>query len=248
MNISYSDKEIKNVIGNLNETGFHCIENAFDVKTQLSFVSYVNKLIDKKGKRYFSLINILKDVNSPFNKIDTNQRFKSIMEKISENCVKRKVYENENLSILRVVTGKNVKNQKLNFHYDAYALTALIPIVIPKGNIEDCGHLIAFPNIRNIRSNFLFNFFEKLILQNPISRKMLTIFFYKNFKKYTYIMKPGNIYLFWGYRTIHANHAVIPDNLRATLLYHVGEVHKNSFIDKYIRKRRHNLENKNTES
>ena len=171
-----------------------------------------------------------------------------MMRELCKKTLNREVDDNESLSILRVVTGKNSDKQKLNFHYDAFALTALIPIMIPKGEIEDCGHLIAFPNVRNVRSSFIINIFEKTILQNPIFRKILSLTIKKNISKYTYIMKPGNIYLFWGYRTIHANHSVKPNKTRCTLLYHYGEVHKNSLLDKYIKHRRHNLERKNSEN
>jgi len=41
-----------------------------------------------------------------------------------------------------------------------------------------------------------------------------------NLEKYAYLMKPGNVYLFWGYRSLHANLPVDPSYTRAPLLYH----------------------------
>jgi len=39
------------------------------------------------------------------------------------------------------------------------------------------------------------------------------------------LLKPGNLYLFWGYRSYHANFPVKHDLLRATFLMHLGDPH-----------------------
>jgi hypothetical protein len=38
-------------------------------------------------------------------------------------------------------------------------------------------------------------------------------------------MVPGNLNLFWGYRSVHANEACDPDKIRATALFHFGDPH-----------------------
>ena len=43
-------------------------------------------------------------------------------------------------------------------------------------------------------------------------------------------LKPGNLYLFWGYRTYHANFPVAGDAVRATMLLHYGDPHPSSLI------------------
>ena len=45
-------------------------------------------------------------------------------------------------------------------------------------------------------------------------------------------LKPGNLYLFWGYRTYHSNFPVASEAVRATMLLHHGDPHPNSVIMK----------------
>ncbi len=78
-------------------------------------------------------------------------------------------------------------------------------------------------------------------------RKILSKLVMSNLAKYTYLMKPGNIYLFWGYRSLHANLPVDPDYTRATMLYHFGDVHPKSIGNKFIKSSRHTSERANTD-
>ena len=58
-------------------------------------------------------------------------------------------------------------------------------------------------------------------------------------------MKPGNVYLFWGYRSLHANLPVDSLYTRATLLYHFGDVHPKSLGNKIIKSFRYTAEKAN---
>jgi hypothetical protein len=68
---------------------------------------------------------------------------------------------------------------------------------------------------------------DKILLDNPISQWLLR---YVSMQKIS--MVPGNLYLFWGYRSIHANEACDLDKLRATALFHFGDPHINSKLRK----------------
>jgi hypothetical protein len=46
-------------------------------------------------------------------------------------------------------------------------------------------------------------------------------------------MVPGNLYLFWGYRSVHANQACDPDKIRATALFHFGDPRTNSRLRRF---------------
>jgi hypothetical protein len=52
-------------------------------------------------------------------------------------------------------------------------------------------------------------------------------------------MKPGNIYFFWGYRSIHANEPCDPNQIRATALLHFGDPYKASQARTFLRRVRH---------
>jgi hypothetical protein len=49
-------------------------------------------------------------------------------------------------------------------------------------------------------------------------------------------MKPGSLYFFWGYRSVHTNEPCDPDKLRATALFHYGDPHQDSRTRALIRR------------
>ena len=149
------------------------------------------------------------------------------------------------MNVLRIVTGKNADRQSLKFHYDATVITALVPILIPIGSIEHCGHLLAYKNLRKIRKSTLVNLIEKLILQNSISQKIISFLALRKIENYVYELREGNIYFFYGYRTLHANLPVNPEYVRATLLFHFGNPHNDSILIKSVSKFRHWREKRN---
>ena len=132
-------------------------------------------------------------------------------------------------SVLRYVSGSETS---LAFHYDKSIITILIPILIPKIDVNKSGHLIAFPHSRKIRKNSFLNFVDKIILQNNITKKLYS---FKTFSSDSIkIMKEGNIYIMNGYQTIHGNYPVDKSQERMTLLIHYGNPHVDSKILKTI--------------
>jgi hypothetical protein len=55
--------------------------------------------------------------------------------------------------VLRVVSGATGLRQSYQFHYDAYVVTALMPIIIPSAPGEKRGDLVLYPKLRRIRSS-----------------------------------------------------------------------------------------------
>ena len=242
ISIEMSEKLVTSAVDSLNNTGFYCLADVIGSDLQEKFSSEVFNLLELKGKRYFSLINPILDNDLVFKVLGENAGLNSFLIRVSENALKRKVAIKDSLSVLRVVTGKNSEGQSLKFHYDAYSLTALIPIVIPEGPTKKAGHLVTFKNLRKFRTSFIINIIEKAFLQNGFIRKILSKVVLKNLQKYIYVMKPGNIYLFWGYRSLHANLPVDPSYTRATLLFHFGDVHPKSMANQLIKSSRHSAE------
>jgi len=247
-NIKNSDQLVQDVIDNLNSSGFHCLENVIDVNLQKEFSEGVINLIESKGKRYFSLNNVIAEKDLPYKVLSENDEFTSFLTSLSSAALNREISKSDSLSVLRVVTGKKSETQSFKFHYDAYSLTALIPIIIPDGPLAKSGHLVAFPNLRKFRSIFLINLLEKIFFQNIFMRKLFSKLVMLNLEKHLYLMKPGNVYLFWGYRSLHANLNVDPSYTRATLLYHFGDVHPKSMGNKFIKFSRHAFEKENLDN
>jgi len=216
-----------------------------DLKALAAFQKEIESLISTKGKRYFSLSNPYKNIESKFALLDKSCNLKKFLFELAKSGTDKDVSNSEILNVLRIVTGKNADGQSLKFHYDATVITALIPILIPIGSIEQCGHLLAYKNLRNIRKSTLINLIEKVILQNLISQKIISFLALRKIENYVCELKEGNIYFFYGYRTLHANLPVNPHYVRATLLFHFGNPHNDSFLIKSVAKFRHWREKRN---
>lgn len=228
------------VVGELNSKGFFSIQNAIAPEVLEQFRSEVKRLVKIKGERYFSLINPYKETDSAFKVLGESKNFNQLMGNLAAAGTSRNVSKSKMLNVLRVVTGSKADERSLQFHFDATVVTALIPIYIPDGESKKSGHLVALPNFRKIRSSAFINLIEKLFFQNLLVQKLTAHFLLRN-KSERHVMKlqPGNIYFFWGYRTLHANLPIDPKILRATLIFHLGNPHENSGMIKTIAKLRH---------
>jgi hypothetical protein len=101
----------------------------------------------------------------------------------------------------------------------------LVPLFIPSAGAGMSGELVVFPNRRPFRRSAIVNVFEKVFAQNRFYRKRIIRNFNRAPEKYSVQLIPGNVYLFWGYRTLHGNLRCAPDTVRATLLLHYGNPH-----------------------
>ncbi|MAR84915.1 MAG: hypothetical protein CL869_01805 [Cytophagia bacterium] len=241
MKVINSTKEIKSIISTLNDKnkGFVCIEDVIDKKILHEIKSEIKKYIKDNGyTNYLSITNPLKkdfqsfkNLQKKINLIDFTEQLteKYLSYFLSNKAVENILKNDELLSVLRYVSGSQTS---FGFHYDKTIITILVPILIPKIDIKKSGHLIAFPNSRKIKKNSFFNFIDKVILQNNITKKLFSL---KKFGSDSIkIMKEGNIYIMNGYKTIHANYPVDKTQERITLLLHYGDPHVNSKLLKTI--------------
>ncbi|MCG5432006.1 hypothetical protein LV457_06835 [Mycobacterium sp. MYCO198283] len=115
--------------------------------------------------------------------------------------------------LLRIVTGTG--HAPLDFHYDSTVLTAVVPIVMPDGGPGRSGELILDPHRRPYRRTVLGNAVDKLRTR-PVDPAAAT----------RVPLRPGDLYLFWGYRTFHTTLPIPPGSRRITLVLHFGRVHR----------------------
>jgi hypothetical protein len=222
----------------LQRDGLCCVENAISEATLTSFRQEVKRLLNINGRRFLFLQNPYKDSDSAFRTLALSKNFKKFLVHLSNRQVQKDTSGFDLLNVLRVVPGDKATGQALNFHFDAEVITALVPIDIPEGPPEKAGHLVAIPNLRKIRRFVISNVVEKALLQNKLSQRLVSYFALRNGKqKYIYKLLPGNIYFFWGYRTLHANLPLDPAAMRATMLFHFGNPHEHSSVVKFIKSR-----------
>lgn len=137
--------------------------------------------------------------------------------------------------ILRCLSGELAAANSLNFHYDSYLLTALIPILMPERG--QSGDLLIIPNMRKLRAHYATNFLDKILLDNPLSQAALRHLYRRGHGSIKHLkLKPGGLYLFNGYRSIHTNEACDPDAIRSTAILHYLDPHADSRLKRLLRR------------
>ncbi|MCF5710650.1 hypothetical protein GIV19_25745 [Pseudomonas syringae] len=160
--------------------------------------------------------------------------FKQLMGMLYQHGAHQKSISDQIFPVLRCVQGEQGLRESNCFHYDASLVTALIPIYIPVDG-EECGDLMLFPNIRNVRHHIALNLIEKSLLQNRLSRWVIRMAIKHEWLKPKVLkLQPGDIYLFWGYRTLHANQACSTGLKRATAIFHFGDPHSGGRVTRLI--------------
>jgi len=161
-------------------------------------------------------------------------RFKKLLAGLYRQAAGKDAASDRIFPVLRCVQGNQGTRESNAFHYDASLVTALIPVFIPTEG-EQRGDLMLFPNIRRVRHWVLFNVIEKALLQNRFTRSWIIKGMQRQWlKPYILRLEPGNVYFFWGYRTLHANKSCSPDVKRATALFHFGDPHTGSLATRLI--------------
>lgn len=205
-------------------------------KTLKNARNTVDRYIEEYGNRYFSVHGIALKTQT-FGEIIRNEEFDQFLRTVSGCGLGREIEKDVAIhTVLRVITGEEGnKQQAYNFHYDASVITALMPVYIPENDEGGEGDLLLIPNARPFRKSILMNLYEKTLLQNGLRSKLLrkqSVF--KKLGGVSLKIKPGNLYLFWGYRTIHANEPFTNSQVRATAIFHLGDPHGQSWVTRSI--------------
>lgn len=232
-----SDALVEQCFQQLEKDGFCCLERAIAPGFLQGFKEQVREHVRKQGERYFSIVEPCKMPGSAFQTLFDFEPFIELLRSLSARAAgpQSVTKEPRPYTVLRVVAGPKGTEKSLMFHYDATVVTALIPLMIPEGAPNEAGDLVVMPNRRRIRRSALLNVLEKIVMQNGLTRLILARWLLRGgAEAHVRRLKPGNVYLFWGYRTLHANLSVRPHAVRATLLFHVGNPHTESTLTKLI--------------
>ncbi|WP_140691451.1 hypothetical protein [Mycolicibacterium hodleri] len=121
--------------------------------------------------------------------------------------------------VLRILDGSGLDSPPFDWHYDANAVTMLVPIVIPD---DGTGHLALFPDHRPHRRWARVSAAERLLVHNRTYGRIKRRRFDSDPAAFTVPLAPGDAYLFRGYRALHATLPWPPGKLRVTLLLQYG--------------------------
>ena len=181
------------------------------------------------GGEYFGLAGGDWFIDTPLAPLLMGSALIGLLSRLYEYQMHAASTSNRITASLRVVAGVRGLRHANRYHYDSYVVTALLPIIIPDAGDEPPGSLVMFPNLRRVRRSAVVNIIEKLLVENALSRRLWSLRPVQHLAGATPVMlKPGNLYLFWGMRSLHANLACLPSSVRATVIFHFGDPHATS--------------------
>lgn len=216
---------LKSLVSDMDTKGYGMIAN-FVAPAELSRMrAFVSSAVEKAGQQYVAFTGADAVKGSSLEEFSASDAFCSMVRRLYQEGTGHAPPEAEFYQVLRCLTGSTARAHSLRFHYDSYVVTALIPIEMPTDG--QTGDLIMLPNTRRIRQFYAINLLDKIIVDNSLFQKLLRFVTQRGIVPVTRIkMIPGNLYVFWGYRSIHTNEACDPDKVRATALFHYADPHK----------------------
>jgi hypothetical protein len=233
----YTDQgkdKLARIIQDIDTFGFACLENVITADELNELTAFANSNAQQYQGEYFALHG--KDLlnRSLLAALWNNPSLSQMFCGLYEHAAHSKPASDTIWPVLRCLQGNQGERESGCFHYDASLVTLLIPIIIPCEGKER-GDLMLFPNIRKTRRLVLINLIEKMLLQNALSRKLINFAItHRLLAPQQLQLKPGNLYIFWGYRSLHANKPCSPDIKRATAIFHFGDPHEGSAVTKLI--------------
>jgi hypothetical protein len=229
------DQDVAAIVREMEQTGFAVIPSYVDAGTLAELQGLVTNIVASNGGEYAVLTGKAEIATTLLEAIGIAPRFGSLLRRVYAEGTGKTPPAQSLYQVLRCISGLTGLRQAYFFHYDSYVVTALLPIIIPGDG--QMGDLLMKVNKRKVRSSYLYNLIDKLIVDNRLAQKR-----YRRqaeigrggFRKVRIV--PGNLYLFWGYRTLHANEPCDPAKIRATALFHFGDPHADSGLRKFTGK------------
>jgi hypothetical protein len=223
-----SDQEVRNLALEIERTGFAVLPNYLAPEALEALQTFVRQAVAKAGGEYAGID--AKDVaRTLLAKLPEAAEFAGLLRRLYEHGTGRAAPDQGIYRVLRCLTGRTALKQCFIFHYDSYVVTLLLPILIPTGGRR--GDLIMAPRRRTIRPSYELNLLDKLLIDNKLTQFILRRLLLSGVLKVRRVeMVPGNLYMFWGYRTLHANEPCDPTDIRSTALFHFGDPHGESWL------------------
>ena len=227
----FTDDQVTQLVRDMDEHGYACVPNLIPNMLISEARAFVLQELRKHGGNYFSYIGREAVLGSLMADLGWSDEFRSVLARIYEAGMGSPAPGGGLFQVLRVLAGKTGLKESYRFHFDAYVVTALIPIMIPNTPGERRGDLIIYPKLRGIRRSVLVNVVEKMLWQNPAGRWLARSSVMQRWSDAKVVrLRPGNAYFFWGYQSLHGNERCHPNNVRSTALFHYGDPHEASML------------------
>src|SRR5260370_36305363 len=211
----------------MNTKGFGVLPGYLQPEDLASLRNFVEAAVAAAGEQYVAFSGEELVAGTLLQSLSNSRAFVDVLHQIYELGADRAAPDQSLYQLRGCLKGESGVKHVLLFDYDSYVVTALLPVIIPTEGLT--GKLVMAPNVRAMRTSYLFNLIDKIILDNPVTQMFLRRAYRLGLLKLKQIpMVPGNLYFFWGYRSVHANEACDPHKIRPTSLFHFGAPHATS--------------------
>jgi hypothetical protein len=232
---SFDAQRTASLVQEMEQNGYAVLNDFLTNDQLIQARTYLMQEVNQRDREFFAIHGVEAMEGSPLAGLATSTAFRQLLADLYRVGAGVTACDDEQIfPVIRCLQGKSGLKESHFYHFDATLVTALVPLFIPSGD-ANCGDLISFPNIRGARRNVVVNILEKAILHNKLSQKFTAMAVKRGWlKPITLKLVPGNAYLFWGYRSLHANDQCDPHKLRATALYHFGDPHRGSLLGRLL--------------
>lgn len=229
--------DIDALLTEMNRTGVATLRDAIPSAFLERMRDYVGEQLKRHGGQYFGLDQSDGIEDSPMRPIIQHDSLRATMHALYVRSMGGEPPSDRIVPTLRVLAGSLGVQHAHLYHYDSYVVTALVPIIIPERPGEPRGHLVMFPNQRGPRRPLLVNLVEKAVIESAFARALWRSDWVRRALHARIVpLAPGNLYLFWGMRSLHANEPCLPSSVRATALLHYGDPHAGSPLKRISRR------------
>lgn len=226
-----NEAEVDALAHTMDASGVAVLRDAVPASMLAQTRRFIERELDQRGHQYFFLEGRDWIDASPLGAVARSYAFRRILTGLWERAMQRAAPEVDIRPSLRVLTGTVGLRHAGLFHYDSFVVTALVPLIIPEAPDEPHGDLVMFPNLRRVRRSVIVNILEKALVESGLGRAVWQMpIVQRQLYARTIPMQPGNIYFFWGMRSLHANEACLPDSVRSTALFHFGDPHAGGLL------------------
>ena len=224
----------------MDESGVGVLQDIVPDSVLAKLRGIVAKLIDQNGTRYFGCSDAEWIANTGLRPLMKDAGLHALLRQLYVQKMGTLPPSEQIMPVMRVLTGTQGLRHSNNFHYDSYVVSILLPVLIPNGPDEPPGNLTMYPNLRDTRRSVIVNIIEKALMETLLKGIWRLPWVQKRLAAKVVTLTPGNLYFFWGTRSLHANQACSPSSVRCTVLLHFGDPHANSAL-KGISRRLHSM-------
>lgn len=232
---TFSEAQIKSLIETIDQFGYAVLPDWASREQLEQLQNLVVSAVTAAGNNYVALSGNEAVAGTPLEEWGNSREFIDLCRRIVVGATGQQSKDLGLQQTLRCLTGDGGRRESLIFHYDSFVLTTIMPVCMPDEG--ESGDLLMLPSRRPLRRNYALNLLDKLLVDNRWMQRRLAKRFANKAEAFTRIrMFPGNLYLFWGYRSLHTNLPVAPDALRATAVFHYHNVHGSSSLASRVRR------------